>query len=213
MNGTALSILIEATRAVSRSLRGLADTLDLAAARAEGSRPPPAPTPALSSDTVDTVDWDLITQLDSITAPSAGPRPSAAPGLPGPEYSGYHEVARALLPLPEHCLDLCRRLAGSPTEVRARAQRAWDAGQWAKATLENKVAKPRPTPKLALQATCYIILRGPGIERPVRVASSAEYFKLLPTFEGSVSHSFPSLAEGRVYCLAAGVAFPDPADQ
>ncbi|CAK9052664.1 Uncharacterized protein (Fragment), partial [Durusdinium trenchii] len=114
--------------------RGLADTLDLAAARAEG--------------------------------------------LPGPEYSGYHEVARALLPLPEHCLDLCRRLAGSPTEVRARAQRAWDAGQWAKATLENKVAKPRPTPKLALQATCYIILRGPGIERPVRVASSAEYFKM-----------------------------------
>ena len=118
-----------------------------------------------------------------------------------------------LCSLLEHCLDLCRRLAGTPTEVRARAQRAWDAGQWAKATLENKVAKPRPTPKLALQATCYIILRGPGIERPVRVASSAEYFKLLPTFEGSVSHSFPSLAEGRVYCLAAGVAFPDPADQ
>lgn len=126
MSGTALSILIEAVRAVSRSLRGLADSLDFAAA------------------------------------------------------------------------------PGTSSEVRARAVRAWEAGPWAKATLEHRVAKPRPTPKLALQATCCIILRGPGIDRPVRVSSSAEYFKLPPSFENSVSHSFPSLAEGHTYCLGAG---------
>ena len=55
--------------------------------------------------------------------------------------------------------------------------------------------------------TC-IILKGPGVQRPTRVSSAAEYFKLLPRFENSVSHSFPSQAEARVYCLAAGISFP-----
>lgn len=193
---TAIHILIESVRAVSRSLRGLADTLDLAASRAEGTPGPSGPTPSISSDTVDTVDWDLITHLDAASGHQVTSR-----GPLGSPYSAYHEVASSIPPLPAHCIDLCSRLAGTAAEVQNRAQRAWEAGCWAKATWEGKVPKPRPTPKLGLQSTVYIILKGPGISRPVRVSSAAEYYKLLPKFEDSISHAFASQAEGKVYCL------------
>ena len=201
---SATSILIECVRQVARSLRGLANSLERAADRAEGL-PGPQPTPSISSDTVDTVEWDLITQLDALSGhpvSSSGPTRSLA--------ASYHEVASSIPPLPDHCLDLCRRLGGTAADVKSRALRAWEAGHWAKATWEERVPKPRPTSKLALQNTVYIILKGPNISRPVRVSSAAEYYKLLPKFEDSISHAFPSISEGKVYCLAAGVAFPDP---
>lgn len=207
---TTTIILIEAVRGVARALRGLAASLDQAADRAEGR--PVSGTPAISSDTVNTVDWDLITHLDSLAG-------HLVRDLPGPSAlvsGGYHEVSNSFPTLPEHCVDLCRRLSGTPEEVRSRASRAWLAGCWARATLDGRVSKPRPSPKLdklGLQATVYIILKGPGITRPVRVSSAAEYFKLLPKFKDSVSHSFPSQCEAQVYCLAAGYSFPEPSDR
>lgn len=202
---SAINILIECVRQVARSLRGLADSLERAADRAEGIAAP-QPTPAISSDTVDTVEWDLITQLDAL---SGHPVSSSGPVRP---LARYHEVASSIPDLPDHCLDLCRRLGGTTADVKSRALRAWQAGHWAKATWEERVPKPRPTPKLALKNTVYIILRGPNISRPVRVSSAAEYNRLLPKFEDSISHAFASLAEGKVYCLAAGISFPDPPD-
>ena len=204
---TTTLILIEAVRGIARALRGLAASLDQAADRAEGR--PASGTPAISSDTVDTVDWDLITHLDSLS----GHPVRDLPGPSVPSTSGYNEVSNSFPALPEHCLDLCRRLSGTPEEVRSRATRAWVAGCWARATIEGRVQKPRPSPKLGLQATVYIILKAPSISRPVRVSSAADYFKLLPKFDDSVSHSFPSLSEGQVYCLAAGYSFPEPADR
>ena len=116
----------------------------------------------------------------------------------------YHEVANLLF-----CLDLCNRLGGDSQSNQSRAQRAWEAGCWAKAVLEGKVPKPRPTPKLNLQPAVYLVLKGPGVHRPAVAYSAAEYYKLLPRFtEDSLSHSFPSKAEARVYCLAAGVDYP-----
>ena len=89
---------------------------------------------------------------------------------------------------------------------------AWEAGLWAKATLEGIVPKPRPTPKFHLRPTVYIIIRAPSVSRPVRVDSAAEYFRLIPSFSGSssISHSFASVAEARVYCAGVGIALPDP---
>ena len=111
--------------------------------------------------------------------------------------------------MPQSQVDLCSRLGSSPEEARARAQRAWEAGIWAKATLEGRIPKPRPTPKLSLRPSIYLVIRGPGVVRPVRVGSAAEYFRLVPRFtEDSVSHSFPSVAEAKIYCAAIGIDFP-----
>lgn len=204
-----VAILVSAVKAAASTLRLLANSLEAAADQAAV-----APVAVLSE--VDLRDWELDEQQEPSSTSSSRPAPSQAPLVREPSAlaSGYDQVARSLPALPDHCVDICCRLAGTQEEVRARAQRAWEAGCWAKATIEGKVAKPRPSPKLAQKATCYIILRGPGISAPLRVDSAAEYFRLLPRFEeGSVSHSFPSQAEGRVYCLAAGVLFREPRGQ
>lgn len=146
---------------MARSLRGLADSLEVAANRAEGLQPAAAPTPAISSDTLDTIDWDLIAQLDTASGHQVG--------LTGPARS----AAAAYPPLPDHCLDLCRRLSGTSTEVQARAQRGWEAGHWAKAAWEGKISKPQPTPKLGLRNFVYIIVKGPQISRVSTAAESA----------------------------------------
>ena len=115
----------------------------------------------------------------------------------------------SLLP-PPACHQLCISIGATPEERAARVQRAWEAGHWARATLEGRISKPRPTPKVANRPTTYIVLRAPGLAHPVRVSTAAEYFKILPRFsEESVSHAFPSLSEARVYCIAAGVDFPE----
>ena len=81
---------------------------------------------------------------------------------------------------------------------------------WARATLDGRVAKPRPTPKIALRPVVYIIVRGPGIDQPIRCSSAADYYQALPKFTpDSISHSFPSLAEVSVYCEALGIPLPE----
>jgi hypothetical protein len=85
----------------------------------------------------------------------------------------------------------------------------WEAGHWAKAVVEGKIVKPRPTPKISQRSTIYIIVQGPRIDKPVRVASAARYYQLVPKFdETSLSHGWPSQAEAQVYCLALGIDYP-----
>jgi hypothetical protein len=45
--------------------------------------------------------------------------------------------------------------------------------------LDGRVAKPRPTPKIALRPVVYIIVRGPGIDQPIRCSSAADYYQAL----------------------------------
>ena len=145
--------------------------------------------------------------------------PLSALGHPQPQPTvdfsteSYHRVADSLEPLPGYCLDLCVRLGGTKNEIEFRAKRAWEAGLWARATLQGLVAKPRPTPKLpGPRNTIYIIVRAPSVSSPTRVDTAAEYFRLIPSFAGSesISHAFGSLAEARVYCAGVGIALPEP---
>lgn len=146
---------------------------------------------------------------DTVSDP-AGPSQTQAPVVPSHGYSSsYNQVADLITAVPQSQVDVCSRLGATAEESRQRAQRAWEAGLWAKATLEGRVPKPRPTPKLSLRPTVYLIIRGPGIAHPLRVGSATEYFRLVPRFtEDSVSHSFPSIAEAKVYCAAVGIDFP-----
>lgn len=87
----------------------------------------------------------------------------------------------------------------------------------AKATIEGKVSKPRPSPKIAQKATCYIILRGPGIAAPVRVWTALLSTSVFCLASKKDRFPIPSLPKPRdesiVYCLAAGVLFPEPSGQ
>ena len=69
------------------------------------------------------------------------------------------------------------------------------------------------TPKLDKRLVTFIILRAPGLAAPTRVATSLNTSRSSPGSHpraSLVSHSFPSLCEGKVYCLAAGIDFPEP---
>ena len=215
--GTCMSghrVLVEAARATVYGLRTLADSLEVALDRfdSEVSGPPRV----LHSEPPCST-WAFVSEQAPLTPPATPARGSSevVPPSPAPtNYStnSYHDVAAELTRAPDFCLALCSRLAlGSGPAIERRAQRAWEAGLWAKATLEGRVPKPRPSPKIDLKPEVYIIVRAPGLDHPVRVSTAAEYFRIIPSFRNSdsISHSFPSLAEARVYCAAIGIAFPD----
>ena len=141
------------------------------------------------------------------------PSDRPAPSVPASDYSNesYHRVADTLTAPPGFCFDLCVRLGGTAREVEFRVKRAWEAGLWARAALDGLVPKPRPTPKIPQKAVVYIIVRAASVDRHTRVSTATEYFRLIPSFasSSSISHSFPSIAEARVYCAGVGIALPD----
>ena len=211
--------LAEAVRTVIATLRSLANTLESALARAEVTNSVP---PVLDLESAHSWEFPASAAPEPAAVQFSTPRNGSAPALTASSpartsYStnSYHEVADSLPGLPGYCLDWCIRLGGTKEEITARASRAWFAGCWARAAADGRVPKPRPTPQLSLRATVYVILRAPGLDRPVRVGTAAEYFRLLPSFKNgsndsnSISHSFPSLAEAKVYCAAFGIDLPE----
>lgn len=124
-------------RAVS-TLRQLADSLESALeeeSHEERSR-------STSGSTSRAPDWDL---LSGPPASTAAVQPSGLDSARTSPNAGYDEVARLLTKAPQHCFDLCNRLSGTSEFVKFRVQRAWEAGLWARAVVEGKIPKPRPT--------------------------------------------------------------------
>ncbi len=203
-------LLIEAVRCAIATLRLTADGLELALNRITPGSRPPARVEAETATSAPS--WDLLTVPEESSSQPDLPRPVFLPAPLTPSsqsFDSYHEVSSGIGPVPDHCVDFCSRL-GSAEEARRRATRAWEAGRWARAALEGIIPKPRPTPKIHLRPCVYLIVRAPGIENPVRVASANEYFRLLPVFtQDSISHSFPSIAEARCYCAGVGIPLPD----
>jgi len=192
----AVELLLETVRSVISGLRGLASSLEAGLHQYEAAQ-----SAAL-------VDFDLESARSAITHRS----PPASPGVSfaSTSRSAYCQVASSITDPPAYCFDFCSSLSGSPAEVEQRVRRAWEAGVWAKATLDGRIDKPRPTPKLRIKPAVYIVVRAPGVHHPVRVATATEFFRLVPAFtESTISHSFPSIGEGKVYCAALGIRFPD----
>lgn len=229
MNAGAL--LAESIRVAVSGLRAIASALEEALSRFDRLQNEPgtpvdlerAAAPALSPvpASLPVSDWGLVTSAavsepPANTPPLAGLGPSSVPAhsVAGTDFSteSYHQVASSLDPLPGYCIDLCVRLGGSKESIEFRARRAWEAGLWARATLQGLVPKPRPSPKLpGFKNTIYIIVRAPSVLSPTRVDSAAEFFRLIPSFAGSdsISHAFATVAEARVYCSGVGIALPE----
>ena len=122
----------------------------------------------------------------------------------------YNQLASTIPALPEFVFQLCAGLVSSKLSARERALRAWEAGWWARFCLEEKLRKPRPTKPIELSNTCYIVLRADGHTCPILCGKASDYRSVVGQFtESTLSHGFPSLAEARVYCLGAGVDFPN----
>ena len=133
-----------------------------------------------------------------------------SPARTSSSSSQYNSLALDIDPLPASAVHLCANLKGGKLSFRERAQRAWNAGSWAKFVLQGKISKPRPTTPCELANTTYIVLKAEGISSPVRADKASDYRALVGDFQGeSLSHGFASKAEAKVYCQAAGVPFPE----
>ena len=136
----------------------------------------------------------------SVAAPSEPPEPSV------PARETRDQIAATFVPCPSDIRALGSRLAGTDRAAIARIDRAWTAGQWARAVLEERVHSPNRTPPLDVRSRFYAVARCEGLESPTIFRSSASYWRWIGSLEGSrsVSQSFPSETEASVYLRAAG---------
>lgn len=134
---------------------------------------------------------------------------SEASGLPASSRPGLEsrdQISASFPPCPVHHLAGSTRLTGASISGRARVLRAWTAGLWAKAVLEGRVPTPNRTPPLDLRSRFYAVARADRVDCPVIYRSSASYWRAIGSLESSdsISQSFPSEAEAKVYLCAAG---------
>ena len=150
----------------------------------------------------------LSLRLDSLErAQSAGSQP--APSVAGSRSSQYDALATEIPELPGWAVDLASALKDTKLTKRERALRAWESGTWAKFSLEGRVPTPRPSKPIDLSNQVYVVLRAPGFECPLYCESASAYRSVVKQFEGTISHGFPSKAEARIYCGAAGFVLPE----
>ena len=74
----------------------------------------------------------------SAVSVSAGEQRSQAADSQVSSSSIYNQLAVQIPPVPDFCLRLCSLLS-------AGANRAWEAGHWARFTIEGRLSKPRPS--------------------------------------------------------------------
>ena len=161
--------------------------------------------------------WELPASIapEPAAAPFLTPRHGSAPAITSSSpartsYStnSYHEVADSLPPLPGYCLDWCIRLGGSKEEITSRATRAWIAGCWARAASTHSTTVS-PSHRVHHPQGTWDYPTSQGWNRcrvfPIVLPS----FKEGSSDTNSISHSFPSLAEGKVYCAAFGIDLPE----
>ena len=98
------------------------------------------------------------------------------------------------------------RLCGSTLSGSDRISRAWVAGQWAKAVQDRRIGSPNRTPAIDLRPRFYAVLQAEDLAVPTIFKSSGGYWKCIGTLEGSssISQSFPSEIEARIYLQGAG---------
>lgn len=185
--------LVEDLRGFERRLEDLLRDLRQLSVRAEV---------ALASSVSDTRSeaWDFVST----------PRPTRRETPPSSSHD-YNNLARELPQVPDFCVRLCANLSGyQSASGKSRAERAWEAGFWAKCALEGRIRRPRPSWPLDLRNQFYVVLKAEGYPCPLVCNKAADYRAILQDFEGdTLSHAFPSQAEARVYCQAAGVPFPE----
>lgn len=161
------------------------------------------------------VENERPTTLSSYTLLSAGGSEASASGGVGSRSvssvgdGDYNTLALEIPALPDRLLHSCSRLSGGKFSYRARAERAWESGYWARLWLAERISKPRPSKPCDLPNCIYVVLRCEGYPVPLFVTKAADYRFILGDFRSNtLSHGFASRAEAEVYSEAAGVSLP-----
>lgn len=115
-------------------------------------------------------------------------------------------IQASFVPCPAYLFKDSGRLCGSTLSGTDRVERAWRAGQWAKAVKDRRIGSPNRTPAIDLRPRYYAVLFAQDLENPTIFQSAASYWKCIKSLEGSnsISQSFPSELEARIYLQAAG---------
>lgn len=180
---TLLTVLAKAIEAAVRALRGTANVLQAALHQVGLSHGDQNS----SSHSVASSDWDVLSSV---------PDPPAPLDFSGPAYQAVFD---SFPDLPISCSELCASLSG---DSKARARRAWEAGCWARAFVDGRVPRPKPSPQLGFKPSVFIDLRSPRITEPVRVRTATEFTSILGFGISSIGHSFPSVSEATLLqCL------------
>ena len=99
------------------------------------------------------------------------------------------------------------RAGASGLSPLQRIQRAWLAGQWARAVLDQRVATPNASENIELSNRFWVVLRCDNCRCPRIFTSSGAFWAAIGQLEGSdtVTHAFPSETEARAYLDSAGL--------
>lgn len=110
------------------------------------------------------------------------------------------------VPCPGRLLDSASKLSGPVSSAEGRIRRAWEAGQWARAVLAERIGSPNRTPPLEIRSRFYAVAKADGLLHPNIFKSSGSYFRAVGNLveSSSVSQAFPSELEARIYLEAAG---------
>lgn len=140
----------------------------------------------------------------------SGAHPTSLPAATAP-LETREQIRRSLPVCPNRLLRGASRLCGSSISGEARIERAWLAGSWARAVRDGRVVTPNSTVGIDLRSRFYAVVRASGLDRPTIFRSSRGYWSCVGNIaeNDSVSHSFPSELEARVYLEAAGEPEPE----
>ena len=150
----------------------------------------PSPTPT---------DGSFVVVTNEVEAPS-----SSTAAATRPETRA--EIEATFDSCPGTFLSLAGKLCGSTSSGKERLERAWRAGQWAKAVKVQRVRSPNRTPALDLRSRFYAVVTAERVVHPTIFRSANSYWRAIGSFAGSssISHSFPSEIEAKVYLAGAG---------
>ena len=124
------------------------------------------------------------------------PTPSVAP-------FGFGAVGETC---PQRFLDSSSSLGRGLVDRRQRVERAWKAGNWARAVLRGRAGSPNRTPQLSLQPRIYVVLRAEGLLLPKQQILLVRFGWLPRIF----SVTFVPFRDGSqdLLCGAAGFELP-----
>lgn len=126
------------------------------------------------------------------------------PGAPESPHSPVPEVPRYLLNLCQEKLK-----ATSSTTPKERAERAFAQGHEAWSAIQTGGFYRPASAVPNLPSSHWVILRGLGLEEPVRTTSRREALRfLLRRDDSAIIEDFPSFIEVHAFCIAARVCIP-----
>eukprot|EP00435_Cladocopium_sp_Y103_P039837 s2497_g10.t1 len=122
------------------------------------------------------------------------------------------QIAASFDTCPGRLLDLASRFPGGRNSscsisAEGRIERAWVAGQWARAVLGGRIGSPNRTPAIELRSRFYAVARCDNLDKPTIFKPSQSYWRAIGSLQSSssVSQSFPSELEARIYLESAGL--------